>query len=279
VPATEAALEALGRLIGWKLSLHGVPVAGTTVLTSAGGSANRYPAGTPVTLERVSGHRDGDKTTCPGDTVYAALPDIRARAGRYAAPLGGLTMRADGTTLRFPRPLSLTGWLRHHDGSTRPGARVAIEFQAAGGPWTVLGAAETDGTGTWRAAVQLPDSGVVRVVHAEEAIVSPLLSVRVIPRLTLRPQPVTVRAGGQVTLAGAYAPNATPRTGTVVVERREGRGYRRVTSRTVTIQGGAYAVRLRLRRPGAYRVSVLVGDAVVRRTVRAVAAGGAAPRG
>jgi hypothetical protein len=36
---------------------------------------------------------------------------------------------------------------------------------------------------------------------------------------------------------------------------------------------------MRLRRPGAYRVSVLVGDAVVRRTVRAVAAGGAAPRG
>src|SRR3954452_2831563 len=38
---TPEALEATARLLGWKLSLQGVPVEGTVVLTSGGGSLNR----------------------------------------------------------------------------------------------------------------------------------------------------------------------------------------------------------------------------------------------
>ena len=43
---TEEGMEAVAHLIGWKLSLHAVPVAGEVTVTSAGGEANRYPAGT-----------------------------------------------------------------------------------------------------------------------------------------------------------------------------------------------------------------------------------------
>ena len=41
-------MDALARLIGWKLSLHGVPPEGAVTVTSLGGASSRYPAGTPV---------------------------------------------------------------------------------------------------------------------------------------------------------------------------------------------------------------------------------------
>ena len=59
VAQTDAALDAMARLIGWKLPLHGAPVRARSSLTSGGGDLNRYKSGTPVTLQRISGHRDG----------------------------------------------------------------------------------------------------------------------------------------------------------------------------------------------------------------------------
>src|SRR4051794_23293561 len=82
MPLDAPAMESLARLIAWKLSLHGVPVTGTVTVASLGGETNRYRAGTPVLLNRISGHRDGDQTTCPGDRLYAQLPELRQRAAR-----------------------------------------------------------------------------------------------------------------------------------------------------------------------------------------------------
>ena len=86
LPLDAPAMESLARLIGWKLSLHGVPVQGQVTLISGGGASNRYPSGTPVAFERVSGHRDGCQTSCPGEQLYAQLPDLRARARPLLAP-------------------------------------------------------------------------------------------------------------------------------------------------------------------------------------------------
>ncbi len=84
VPVGDLTLGALAILIGWKLALHAVTPTGQVTVTSAGGSANRHPAGTPVTFERISGHRDGDTTTCPGAALYAQLPALRDAAQRVA---------------------------------------------------------------------------------------------------------------------------------------------------------------------------------------------------
>ena len=84
VGQTDAALNAMARLIAWKLPLHGAPVSGQVVIVSAGGETNRYKSGTPVTLQRISGHRDGDSTECPGNMLYAQLPDLRARTAQIA---------------------------------------------------------------------------------------------------------------------------------------------------------------------------------------------------
>ena len=83
---TEQGLEALARLLAWKLPLHAAPVEGPITVISQGGEANRYRAGTPVTLERISGHRDGNTTECPGDTLYATLPTLRTRVAALAVP-------------------------------------------------------------------------------------------------------------------------------------------------------------------------------------------------
>jgi N-acetylmuramoyl-L-alanine amidase len=80
-PPTEQTIDAVSRLIKWKLPLHGQPTTGSVQLTSAGGGSNRFAPGTVVTLQRIVGHRDGNHTACPGDLLYNRLPDIRARVG------------------------------------------------------------------------------------------------------------------------------------------------------------------------------------------------------
>ncbi len=77
IPLDDPAMESLAKLIGWKLSLHGVPTQGTVTIVSQGGETNRYRNGTPVVLQRINGHRDGDQTSCPGDQLYAQLPDLQ----------------------------------------------------------------------------------------------------------------------------------------------------------------------------------------------------------
>ncbi len=52
---------------------------GTVALTSAGGSATKWPAGTVVQANTISGHRDFFTKSCPGDFAYRSSP-------RYATP-------------------------------------------------------------------------------------------------------------------------------------------------------------------------------------------------
>jgi hypothetical protein len=115
-PAARAALQ---RLLAWKLSLHGTPSTGrvTVRVNPAGAGYSKYPANARVSLRRVSGHRDGDATECPGDALYGQLPAIARRvrpmtasavsaslavlappAGEAAAPQLLVTLaRLDGT--------------------------------------------------------------------------------------------------------------------------------------------------------------------------------------
>ena len=108
-PQTEAGVAATAELLAWKLSLHGAPVAGQVTVTSAGGPSNRYAAGRPVTFERIAGHRDADKTACPGDAFFAQLGQIRARAAELApqfafAPpaTGAVSLEAADRDARLP---------------------------------------------------------------------------------------------------------------------------------------------------------------------------------
>jgi hypothetical protein len=78
-----AMLSSISAVLGWKLGLHGRNIHGTDVLVSAGGGTTQYPAGTSVTLNVVSGHRDVGYTECPGSTLHAQLANLRNLAAGY----------------------------------------------------------------------------------------------------------------------------------------------------------------------------------------------------
>ena len=68
-----AMTTAFKRILAWKLSVHGVPATGGVVANG------KY-------FQRISGHRDGFPTACPGRYLYANLPTIRAGAAAFARP-------------------------------------------------------------------------------------------------------------------------------------------------------------------------------------------------
>lgn len=79
--------QAVADIAAWKLGLHGVHPEGQVTLTAAG-DTGVWNTGDRATLHRISGHRDGYATLCPGENLYAFLPEIRTRAGQspYAVP-------------------------------------------------------------------------------------------------------------------------------------------------------------------------------------------------
>ena len=276
VAQTEAGIDALARLIGWKLSLHGVPVQGAVTVTSAGGATNRFPAGTPVILQRISGHRDGNATTCPGDLLYAQLPDLRARAAGYAGQVqtGSLTVRAASTRLRGSTPAVISGSLAFPDGSLPAGAPVDILFAPPGSAFARLGGAVAGADGAWQATVALPQTGTVRARFAGDATRAALessdLQITLLPRLGLRVSANRIRRGSRTIASGTVTP-AGRGGAEVVLERRVGRRWVIEQRKRTAVRGGRYRTRLRPRRAGLYRLWIKSGGSSVSRRVRVVA--------
>src|SRR5205823_6215643 len=81
---TPAAKAALVSLVPWRLDLAHVDPLSKVVRISTGNP--RYPAGTAVTLNAISGHRDTYPTSCPGTSLYAQLPAIRTAVARTGLP-------------------------------------------------------------------------------------------------------------------------------------------------------------------------------------------------
>jgi putative cell wall-binding protein len=65
--APQAMTDAFKQIFAWKFSLAGIPATGASPVLA--------PNGSP--LQRVSGHRDAYATACPGQYLYAKLPEIR----------------------------------------------------------------------------------------------------------------------------------------------------------------------------------------------------------
>ena len=87
-----AVRTAIATVAAYKLGAAGNPPDGKVVYVSGG--SNKYAKGRPVTLFRISGHRDAGLTDCPGGALYRQLPQIRAIAG--AAPAGLRFVRVPG---------------------------------------------------------------------------------------------------------------------------------------------------------------------------------------
>jgi hypothetical protein len=77
-----AVTSSLARLFAWKLSLAGVPATGRV-------------AANGKTFNRISGHRDGFQTACPGASLYARLPSIRSSATSLQGSLASTPVARD----------------------------------------------------------------------------------------------------------------------------------------------------------------------------------------
>jgi hypothetical protein len=268
VAQTAAALEATSRLIAWKLSLHGSPVVGQVSVLSGGGPSNRYRAGTRVTFERIAGHRDGDRTTCPGDALFAQLPQIRRRAEELApqfappAPAATLTLAAADATLAFPEAARLSGRAAAPDGTPLPGAPIAIQVASPAG-FVTLARAVTAADGTWAAQLPTQYTRTLRAVVRPPAgplAASPKLTVEVAPRIGVTaPRRVVARRPFRV--RGSIRPL---RAGLVLVIARKGSDGAFHTVARVPLKAvrGRFGVTLRLRRPALHRLRIFSrGDA------------------
>jgi hypothetical protein len=110
---------AIATVAAYKLGAFGNAPNGTVALVSGG--SDRFAKGRTVTLNRISGHRDTGRTECPGNALYAQLPEIRAIAG--AAPSGLRLLRMSGA-LRHGSLLFTKGTLNPLWDLTTPSALI-----------------------------------------------------------------------------------------------------------------------------------------------------------
>ena len=270
VPQSEEAINAMSRLIRWKLPLHGAPTSGNVTVTSAGGESNRYGAGAQVTLNRISGHRDGNNTSCPGSALYAQLPDLRNRVGNVqpSTPssgngVGRATTRlvaTPPTIVAYPQPARITGTV-NGGGSGLP---VQLQRQATGGSFKTIVRGTTGGGGSFALQFNPSKRAVVRVLFpgdsSHRSSKSRSTAVNVRPQLTWTRPPSRLAPRALVTVPGTIAPRkASVR---LVVERRSGRGRKgRIAGIRAKASSGRYNARIRLQTAGLYRLQVVfVGD-------------------
>jgi len=253
---TPEAMGATAQLLGWKLSLHGVPVQGTVVLRSGGGSLNRFPAGTPVTVNRICGHRDGDATSCPGDALYVQLPELRTRAsafaGPVAAPQGEVTLAVHSAAVPYGSPAAFAGLVIRPGGGAAAGVPVALQKRGSRGAWVTVARATAAADGSWAVQVPWRRTGEVRA-HSGTAS-SVVTNVAVVASVKLRtPRRRRVARGTVLRLSGRVLPADPVR---VLVEFKGGDGrWRRVRVLTGRVRGTNFNAAIRLRRPGLYRLT------------------------
>nr|WP_236071743.1 FG-GAP-like repeat-containing protein [Streptomyces polyasparticus] len=90
-----AVRDAIAKVAAWKLGLYGINPSGTVVLTAAAANG-KFTAGQKVTMGRISGHRDGYPTECPGQNLYDDLPALRTAAAAANSPAGHGDANGDG---------------------------------------------------------------------------------------------------------------------------------------------------------------------------------------
>jgi hypothetical protein len=270
IAQTPEGMDALARLIAWKATVHAIPTEGQITVVSAGGDTNRYPTGTPVTFERISGHRDGNNTACPGDVLYTQLAQLRSAVAQFAGPAVGLSLYAP-REIRGVKPTVVSGSLRFPDGSAAAGAAIAVEHLVNSGAaaWEPVASAVAGADGSWETTVELRAGGQLRAVFAGDStrarVESAPRRVTVLARLNLTLDRKRLRLGQRVNLGGTADPATHVR---LTLQLRSRRRWLTARRRLIRVRGGTYRAFMRPRGRGKYRISAQVGRIVRRRTIK-----------
>jgi hypothetical protein len=154
------AMNALAKLLAWKLSIHGVPAKGRTTVVSAGGRSTGYPAGRAIRLNRISGHRDADLTECPGAALYRKLPALRNQVAQLEGAYSRLSLAAPTAPVPAGSSVALSGRL-----SPARGGEVVDIRELVAGKEQVVASALTAPDGSWSASPPAQHSGLFRAVY------------------------------------------------------------------------------------------------------------------
>ncbi len=266
VRQARVALNSIARLIRWKLPLHGQPTSGQVTVTSAGGPASRYAAGRQVSLQRVSGHRDTGRTACPGDALYAQLPDLRRLVGQAGSappasrPVVSATLAPRRAT--HGETVTLSGSLA--TGDAQPLAEAPVQAQElVDGRWRTRATGTTDGSGAFRVEIVASARAVYRARHpgtsSTGSSASRRLPLDVKPRFSLGVE--ATDGDGGTDISGTITP-AKPEV-SVLIERRTGGGFEQEALLQVRPgRDGDFSVAYRFADDGEYRLSAqFAGDA------------------
>ncbi|MDX6720395.1 MAG: hypothetical protein QOJ63_2649 [Solirubrobacteraceae bacterium] len=262
IAPTAAAVHATERLLAWKLSLHGVPAQGSVTVLSGGGPSNRYAAGTAVTLQRISGHRDLDSTDCPGGALYGQLAEIRRGAAQLAleypapAPAAAVTLGAAAGTVAFPQAAQLSGRVTGAGGAPLAGAAVSIQIATRSG-FVPRGHAVSGADGTWAAELPTQYTRTLRAVArlpAGGVATSPLLAVHVVPRIGVL-APTRVVARRAFTISASVRPLRTDLDAVLARKGPDG-AFHTVGRVALKATSGAFRRAVVVRRPALYRLRI-----------------------
>jgi hypothetical protein len=248
-------MQSLSRLLAWKLSLGGVPAKGRLTEISNGGPYTPYSAGTPVSLNRIAGHRDADSTNCPGNALYAQLPALRALVAQIEGPVSRLELSTAQPRLVFPQPLAFSGRLALAPGLTpQPGATVEIQDGLSRGGRT-LATLPLAPDGSFSGSLLLAHNDLIQAVFAGGGGVPRLISTPVgasiAPALTLQAGAPAVPRGGTVSLTGTVSPSK--KHVVVAEEELKGTRFRLVRRLELAAGGGTFQLTVGLARSGSFR--------------------------
>jgi hypothetical protein len=250
------AFDALGRLLAWKLAVHGIEPPGTVTVkvTRAGAPYSRYRAGAHVTLKRVSGHRDGDATTCPGAGMYRQLPRLRQVVRNHVDSVGALAIAGQGSA---PGNVTVGGTLSVA-GLPIAGATVEVQRRSTTAGPATLGTAVTDASGAWSASVPLATNAKMRAVYRGDiehpAVVSAGLDAAVPPQIVLATAAPQGPPGGVIPFTGTVTP-VKPRISIVIAKQQLDGSF--ATVRTIAVRpdgDGAFERTIGFPEAGQYQV-------------------------
>jgi N-acetylmuramoyl-L-alanine amidase len=166
-----AALSAITKLIAWRLDVAHVDP--TSTLTYVSNGNPRFPAGVPVFMRAVSGHRDTGFTSCPGNQLYRRINALAATAGQTGLP----KLYAPRVTGRVGGEVRFTGRLSQalpwRVAVSGPSGVVASAGRASAGidwTWNALEAAPTT---RYAYTIEAPHVRGVRGLVGRPATTSP----------------------------------------------------------------------------------------------------------
>ncbi len=209
---SQAALDAIARIVSWKLDVAHVDPTGSLTYVSSG--SDRYANRVPVTLEAVSGHRDTGFTACPGDNLYARLGAIASAARTLGGPkIFEPRSEPEGSAIRIRGRLSGSlSWVVRITGPD--GAEVARGSgtgSAVDWTWESAGAAAGAYTWTITAGSARPASGTLRAGSGAVPLA--------IAGLSATPAAISPNGDGQAdTAVVAYSMSASANVSIAIVD-------------------------------------------------------------